>query len=231
MENVEPAYSSGSSLRVRARAARLFGLAGNFRQALGVGVAQHRRDEPAAFSGHRHSQMDAIVVANRLTLERRVHLRVLAQRRGTGFQDNVVVAELQLGVEQVGGLAQFLGALHVHFNGEIEMRHGAFALHQARGDDLAHGAERLVGVFRTRGRRRWATRQERTGAREGAGVATAAARRSGHGSMRGAALDVLPNDPSIGAGSGDVGKLQAHFLRHALGQWRSQQAAAHGRTW
>ena len=75
-----------------------------------------------------------------------------------------------------------------------------------------------------------AGRRGRTGAggREGIGERHRRGSRSGHGNMRGAALDVLPNDPAIGAGSGDVGKLQAHFLGHALGQWRSQHAATHG---
>src|ERR1044072_8681583 len=82
------------------------------------------RDQ-SIFNRHRDTDISMFVVTDDLFLERRIHLRVLNQCRCRNLNDDVVDADLQIGIERIDALAHFRRAIHLDLGGEKKVRHGA----------------------------------------------------------------------------------------------------------
>ena len=84
-ENVEPVYSSGLSLRSRARAASSRDFGGDLAHPLAVGVEDDRHDQPVVRRDG-HAEVHAGEVADAIAEPVRVALGMLASAVATAFR-------------------------------------------------------------------------------------------------------------------------------------------------
>src|SRR5205814_899546 len=84
--------------------------------------------------GHGYADVGVFIVADVLFLKRRVYLRMLNQSSGGYFNDDIVDADLCVGIEFVDCPAQIGGPLHIDFCGEKEMGYGTERSDQALRD-------------------------------------------------------------------------------------------------
>ena len=136
-ENVAPVYSSGLSLRSRARFASSRASREISLMRLRSASKIDRRDQPV-FDRDGHAEVHAVELADLVAEPVRVHFGVLRERGRDGLDDDVVDRHLEL-VAQLGHRGAHLGdALQVELGGEIERRDRADRLGEPPRDRLPH---------------------------------------------------------------------------------------------
>ncbi len=139
-------FRGGELLRAGARS-HLLHLVGDDGQRLSLGLADHRRDQPAL---DRNRNPDVGMSETQDTVDRphRVGRRHALQRRRPGLDDEVVDGELEqriaravLGRPGIRLLAQLEQRADLDIRGEIEVRDGLLGLDQPRGNRAPHGVE------------------------------------------------------------------------------------------
>ena len=104
------------------------------------------RSNQSFLNRHCDANIGVFVITNKLFLKRRIDFWVLYQRRCRHFDDYVVDADLQIGIECIDATAHLCSTVHLDLGGKKEVRHWSERGDQSFSDSLSYLAGWLIAI-------------------------------------------------------------------------------------